>query len=167
MRCLILLRLDAGVTPACIARELLVARSTISRVRSCFLAEGLMGLRDHRAHNGQRKVYPAHRRRPEPLLDACPRDFGWARPTWTRELLALQLERDTGLRLSVGHIGRLPSASSTTTRSTSRASRIDKRTNTWPLRGKTTAPGLPAEDASRTGRGTGRPVLAVLPARES
>ncbi|MGK3981579.1 IS630 family transposase [Sorangium sp. So ce136] len=67
----------------------------------------MMGFRDHRAHNGQRKVYPAHRRRLEQLLDACPRDFGWARPTWTRELLALQLERDTGLRLSVGHIGRL------------------------------------------------------------
>ncbi|WP_338091924.1 IS630 family transposase [Sorangium cellulosum] len=104
---MILLRLDAGATPARIAEELQVARSTISRVRSRFLAEGLAGLRDHRAHNGQRKVSAVHRRRLEQLLDASPRDFGWARPTWTRELLALQLERDTGLRLSVGHIGRL------------------------------------------------------------
>ena len=107
IRCLILLRLDAGATPASIAEQLQVARSTISRVRSRFLAEGLAGLRDHRAHNGRRKVSAAHRRRLEQLLDASPRDFGWARPTWTRELLALQLERDTGLRLSVGHIGRL------------------------------------------------------------
>ncbi|XXY33847.1 IS630 family transposase [Sorangium sp. So ce233] len=104
---MILLRLDAGATPACIAQELQVARSTISRVRSRFLAEGLAGLRDHREHNGQRKVSAAHRRRLEQLLDASPRDFGWARPTWTRELLALQLARDTGLHLSVGHIGRL------------------------------------------------------------
>ncbi|WP_437731810.1 IS630 family transposase [Sorangium sp. So ce1335] len=107
IRCLVLLRLDAGATPARIAEELQVARSTISRIRSRFLAEGLAGLRDHRAHNGQRKVSAAHRRRLEQLLDASPQDFGWARPTWTRELLALQLERDTGLRLSVGHIGRL------------------------------------------------------------
>ncbi|WP_437954024.1 helix-turn-helix domain-containing protein [Sorangium sp. So ce296] len=79
----------------------------LSRIRSRSLAEGLAGLRDHRAHNGQRKVSAAHRRRLEQLLDASPQDFGWARPTWTRELLALQLERDAGLRLSVGHIGRL------------------------------------------------------------
>ncbi|WP_437322116.1 helix-turn-helix domain-containing protein [Sorangium sp. So ce385] len=78
IRCLILLRLDAGATPASIAEQLQVARSTISRVRSRFLAEGLAGLRDHRAHNGQRKVSAAHRRRLEQLLDASPRDFGWA-----------------------------------------------------------------------------------------
>ncbi|XYI00993.1 helix-turn-helix domain-containing protein [Sorangium sp. So ce1128] len=46
--------MDAGATPACIAQELQVARSTISRVRSRFLADGLVGLRDHRAHNGNR-----------------------------------------------------------------------------------------------------------------
>ncbi|XXS80788.1 IS630 family transposase [Sorangium sp. So ce176] len=57
--------------------------------------------------NGQRKVCAAHRQRLEQLLDVSPRYFGWARPTWTRELLARQLQRDTGLRLSVGHIGRL------------------------------------------------------------
>ncbi|WP_437896058.1 helix-turn-helix domain-containing protein [Sorangium sp. So ce124] len=63
IRCLILLRLDAGATPACIAEQLQVARSTISRVRSRFLTEGLRGLRDHRADNGQRKVVPEHRQR--------------------------------------------------------------------------------------------------------
>ncbi|WP_437652353.1 transposase [Sorangium sp. So ce1182] len=44
IRCLILLRLDAGATPASIAREFLVARSTISRVRSRFLTQVIAAL---------------------------------------------------------------------------------------------------------------------------
>ncbi|MGK3996309.1 helix-turn-helix domain-containing protein [Sorangium sp. So ce1024] len=107
VRCLMVLRLDAEATPPRIAEEVHVARSTMSPIRSRFLAEGLAGLCDHGAHNGQRKASAAHRGRLEQLLNASPQDLGWARPTWTRELLALQLERDTGLRLSVGHIGRL------------------------------------------------------------
>ncbi|MGK3998430.1 helix-turn-helix domain-containing protein [Sorangium sp. So ce1024] len=102
-----MLGLGPGTTPLHSAEELRVARSTISRTRSRFLAEGLAGLRGHRAHNGQRKVSAAHRLQPEQLLDASPQDFGWARPMWTRELLALQLERYTGPRLSICHIGRL------------------------------------------------------------
>src|SRR5690606_870211 len=40
-------------------------------------------------------------------LDGAPKDYDWQRSTWTRELLALQLELDMGVRISCGHLGQV------------------------------------------------------------
>jgi len=99
--------LASGASSVEIERQLLVARATVSRVAERFAREGMAGLFDHRVCNGRSKVTAAVLRRLEELLDRYPSDFGWRRPTWTRELLALQLAEDTGVRLSAGHVGRL------------------------------------------------------------
>ena len=107
MRCLIVLRLAERASTVMVERQLQVARATVSRVAARFRAEHFAGLVDHRIYNGRAKVTAVHLRRLEALLDSYPTDHGWKRPTWTRELLALQLKHDTGLGLSVTHIGRL------------------------------------------------------------
>lgn len=40
-------------------------------------------------------------------LDKVPQDYGWERSNWTLELLALQLEEDTGVNVSASHILRV------------------------------------------------------------
>src|SRR5439155_11868883 len=40
------------------------------------------------------------------LLVGSPEDHGWARPTWTQELLARQVAHDTGVRVSDSTVGR-------------------------------------------------------------
>lgn len=106
-RCWIILRLSEGASSVDIEQQLLVARATVSRVAGRFQREKLAGLFDHRVCNGRSKVTPVVLARLEQLLDCYPSDFGWRRPTWTRELLARQLEEDTGVHLSTGHVGRL------------------------------------------------------------
>jgi len=41
------------------------------------------------------------------LLVGSPEDHGWARPTWTQELLARQVAHDTGVRVSDSTVGRM------------------------------------------------------------
>lgn len=106
-RCWIILRLNEGASSVEIEQQLLVARATVSRVAARFVRDRLAGLFDHRVCNGRSKVTAEVLRRLEELLDCYPSDFGWRRPTWTRELLARQLEEDTGVKLSPGHVGRL------------------------------------------------------------
>ncbi len=43
----------------------------------------------------------------EVLIYQSPQEQGWQRSTWTRELLAQQLEYETGIRCHESHIGRL------------------------------------------------------------
>lgn len=107
MRCLIILRLAEGARSTGVEEQLNIARATASRVAARFRAEGLAGLIDHRILNGRAKVGLEHLQFLESLLATCPQDYGWQRPTWTRELLALQLREETGLEVSPVHVGRL------------------------------------------------------------
>lgn len=89
-----------------IAKALLCAPSTISRTRKAFLREGEAGLRDRRSENGTRKADLAFDFCLVDALAGSPQDFGWERPTWTRELLALELARRGQPLVSVSTLGR-------------------------------------------------------------
>jgi transposase len=105
-RSLIILHAAAGKSSGAIA-EAIGYDPAVLKVIHRFLAEGEEGLRDHRVDNGQPKV-------DEPLREALcgvvarsPQDYGWARPTWTQELLARQLTAMTGVRVSETTVGRM------------------------------------------------------------
>jgi hypothetical protein len=90
------------------AKALLCAPSTVSRARRAFLREGEAGLRDRRAENGVRKADLAFDFCLIDALSGSPQDFGWERPTWTRELLALEVARRGQPEVSVSTSVRSP-----------------------------------------------------------
>jgi transposase len=63
-------------------------------------------LRDGRAGNGEAKVDGAFRTSLVRALRHSPQRWGWLRPTWTRELLVLEMERRGHVRVSVATMGR-------------------------------------------------------------
>ena len=65
-----------------------------------FVTEGEAGLRDHREDNGYPKVNDELREALVALVHGSPEDYGWARPTWTQELLTRQLAHETQVRVS-------------------------------------------------------------------
>jgi transposase len=93
LRFLMVARLGTG--PSCheVATQLGVAPSTVAETARRYLARGVSGLYDGRAKNGTPKVDETFRRYVVSLLYCTPQDFGWHRPTWTRELLCLEMER--------------------------------------------------------------------------
>jgi transposase len=82
------------------------AASTVSDTKHRFLDGGLDGLRDHRVDNGADKIDDDYRQALRTLLYTRPTDHGWQRPTWTRELLALEMERRGFPLVSVTAVGR-------------------------------------------------------------
>lgn len=89
-----------------VADILCIAVSTVVRAAHAYLAEGIEGLYDKRRRNGRRKVDDAFRARVTALVRGTPEDVGWSRPTWTRELLCRQLERERRTAVSVSTMGR-------------------------------------------------------------
>lgn len=106
-RALIILHAAGGKTSGDIAKAIGYDPSAVLKVIHRFLAEGEDGLRDHRADNGRPKVDAALRETLCALVAGSPQDYGWARPTWTQELLARQLTAMTGVRVSETTIGRM------------------------------------------------------------
>jgi len=106
-RSLIILHAAAGWGTSAIAAAVSYDPSAVLKVIHRFLAEGEDGLRDHRADNGQAKVDAAVGEALYRLVAGSPQDHGWARPTWTQELLARQLTDITGVRLSDTTVGRM------------------------------------------------------------
>lgn len=109
-RGLIILHADAGKSTPAIADAVGYDPSAVGKVIHRFLAEGEDGLRDHRADNGQPKVDAALHDALCTLVAGSPQDYGWARPTWTQELLARQLTHLTGVRVSDTTVGRMLAA---------------------------------------------------------
>lgn len=106
-RSLIILHAAAGKRSGDIAEAVGYDPSAVLKVIHRFLAESEDGLRDHRADNGQPKVDAALREALGALVARSPQDYGWARPTWTQELLARQLRATTGVRVSETTVGRM------------------------------------------------------------
>lgn len=107
MRFLVVARLGLRLSSVRVANDLDVARSTVVRTAARFAADGAVGLEDQRRHNGKAKVDEPFRRRIVQLLQRTPQDFGWMRPTWTRELLGLQMHREGRAAVAVCTIGRV------------------------------------------------------------
>lgn len=98
--------LGAGQTVRKVARVLDVAPAHVSRTQSRFLRTGVDGLYDQRRHNGARKVTEDFLRKLAELLTRSPPDFRWMRPTWTRELLCIEMVCHGFSRVAVCTMGR-------------------------------------------------------------
>lgn len=107
LRFLAVAKLGLGYSSPRVATELAVARSTVVRAADSFVSEGVDGLYDRRHRNGAAKVDDAFRRRVAQLLVRTPEDFDWSRPTWTRELLCLQMQREGRAAVAVCTMGRV------------------------------------------------------------
>lgn len=109
LRCLIVLHASSRAPRfevSLIARFLVRDRSTVYRVLRRYKAEGFAGLVDHRSGNGERKVDEAFLARLAELVSGRSTEFGWMRPTWTREMLVRQVSADTRIGVSVRTMGR-------------------------------------------------------------
>jgi transposase len=96
----IVLHLARGRPAADVAESLHLARSTIYRVGERFAAHGLAGLADRREDNGPPGVSETFLLVLRSVVAGCPQQYGWARPTWTQELLCVVMAEQTGLRMS-------------------------------------------------------------------
>lgn len=105
-RCLIIATFASGISRRATAGRLSCAVSTVCDVVRRFAAEGFAGLADRRSDAVRDKVSDAFLEGLRSVLDKTPLDFGWRRPTWTRELLALEMKRQGFPRVSVSSIGR-------------------------------------------------------------
>jgi transposase len=99
-------RLGLGHSSPRVAKDLDIARSTVVKAADRFATEGVEGLYDQRRGNGAAKVDDAFRRRLAQLLLRTPEDYGWSRPSWTRELLCLQMQREGRAAVAVCTMGR-------------------------------------------------------------
>jgi transposase len=91
-----------GRSQTTIAESIGLSQSCVSRVLKRFRKQGFAGLFDRREDNGTTKLDEVFLARLKQLLDGSPRDYGYARPTWTRELLVRVMEENTGVRIHVG-----------------------------------------------------------------
>lgn len=107
LRCRIIMLLSQGLPVAEVTRVAGCVRSTVYTTLYRFEDDGLAGLADRRLIGKPRKATTPVRECLVSYVGGVPRDYGWQRSTWTLELLALQLEEDTEVRLSPSHIGKV------------------------------------------------------------
>jgi putative transposase len=93
-------------TVAEIAAVLEVHNTTVYRILRRFQVYGEAGLWDGRADNGSEKLDDNYLHQLYKVVRATPQDYGWRRPTWTRELLVATMVRLTGIRIHVGTMSR-------------------------------------------------------------
>lgn len=103
-RYLVIVNLVHGRPADRTAEVLSVSRSTVYRVARRFREEGELGLVDRRCDNGDRKVDDDFLVQLDTVVRRSPQDYGWRRPTWTRELLVTTMARLTGTRISLGRM---------------------------------------------------------------
>lgn len=107
LRFLAVARLGTGRSTVQVAEELEMARSTVVTAADRFCRFGVDGLYDQRHSNGMRKANDDFHQRVAELLSRTPDFFGWQRPTWTRELLCLQMKREGWPEVAVCTMGRV------------------------------------------------------------
>ena len=95
-RAQIVLGLGAGESPTVIARRVICDRSTVYRVGRRFERDGLKGLDDRRHLRRGPQAAPAFLTELCSLVKVSPRSCGWARSTWSLELLGIEMKRRTG-----------------------------------------------------------------------
>jgi transposase len=106
VRFLITYKLTGGLSRNRVAREIGVAISNVVRTAQRYLRYGVDGLYDRRRFNGRRKVDEVFHQHLGAVLCATPQESGWERPTWTRELLCLEMEQRGFPRIAVCTMGR-------------------------------------------------------------
>jgi transposase len=89
-----------------VAEILGVHNTTVYRVAARFKADGVAGLLDRREDNGEAKIDERFLSELNKVVRGSPEQYGWKRPTWTRELLVETLARRTGVRVHVTTMSR-------------------------------------------------------------
>ena len=100
-RYLIVIHLLEGQTVTWISRTLKISRNTVYRTKHRYETEGESGLFDRRSENGERKVTEEFLERLVEVVAGDPQQYGWKRPTWTRELLIKTMTRQTGISIAL------------------------------------------------------------------
>ena len=106
IRYLIVFNLWNGRTARQIEPILHIHNTTVYRVAKRFREHGEASLWDGREDNGMDKLTEAYLGVLDQVVRSSPHDYGWRRPTWTRELLVETLVRKTGVRIHVGTMSR-------------------------------------------------------------
>jgi transposase len=106
IRYLIVLNLLSGRSAYQTAEVLDVHNTTVYRVARRFRDRGEWGLWDAREDNGPTKVDDNYLAVLYRVVRGTPQEYGWRRPTWTRELLIETLVRQTGVRIHVTTMSR-------------------------------------------------------------
>ncbi len=106
LRIQIVLHAAKGRESRTIAEALGCHRSWVSRVVQRFREEGRPGLLDRREDNGQAKLNEEYLGQLHDVVSRGPPDYGYRRPTWTRELLVEVMSDLTGIRIHVGTMSR-------------------------------------------------------------
>lgn len=105
-RYLVIVNLVHGRSVKQTAEALRIAVSTVHRVARRFREHGEVGLLDRREDNGEVKLDERYLSELHEVVRGCPEDYGWPRPTWTRELLVRALKARTGVDIHVGTMSR-------------------------------------------------------------
>lgn len=106
-RALAMLRLAEAGSVALVAEQISAARSSVYRWQAAYRETGIKGLRS--ARRG-REIFTCS---PEVITLVCrllkqlPRELGYLRSTWSSELLALEVVRQSGVRIHASTIRRL------------------------------------------------------------
>lgn len=106
LRIQIVLHAAKGRDSRAIAEAVGCHRSWVSRVLRRYGEEGSAGLMDRREDNGQAKLNEEYLGQLYEVVSCGPPDYGYGRPTWTRELLVEVMARRTGIRVHVGTMSR-------------------------------------------------------------
>jgi transposase len=105
-RYLIIVNLIHGRSAGETAAALNIHESTVYRVAGRFREQGEVGLLDRREDNGEVKLDEGYLSELYEVVRGCPQDYGWKRPTWTREMLVETLKERTGTAIHVATMSR-------------------------------------------------------------
>jgi transposase len=106
IRYLVVLNLLNGRSARQTAAVLGVHNTTVYRVARRFRVHGEWSLWDGREDNGDTKLDDHFLAVLDRVVRSTPTQYGWRRPTWTRELLVETLVRQTGVRVHVTTMSR-------------------------------------------------------------
>jgi transposase len=98
-RCQIVLLAAKGRGRPAVAEAVDCSVSWVGRVLARFRDCGIAGLYDRREDNGTVKLGEGYLSLLYDLVDDSPQDYGYPRPTWTRELLARLMHELTGTKV--------------------------------------------------------------------
>jgi len=100
-RLLIIINLLNGRGAYETAAVLGIHNTTVYRVAKRFRRYQEAGLLDAREDNGDQKLTERYLGVLYEVVRGSPQDYGWRRPTWTRELLVETMVRQTGVRIAL------------------------------------------------------------------
>ncbi len=106
IRYLIIINLLNGRGAYQTAQALSIHNTTVYRVAKRFGHYQEAGLLDAREDNGAEKLSEAFLARLDKVVRGSPQDYGWRRPTWTRELLVKTMAQQTGVRIALTTMSR-------------------------------------------------------------